>query len=217
MIISWIQTGEKTFILSPVCKKQSKNLNRLATLQKMWNRRFCHSGRAKFRIQLITPDVDLSHRSLPQWIDSKPVQKWRNGKIPGMNVIEPAELECVSSIMFATKKEGLLLTFLNYRKLNCVTVHDANADPTKSLGLDALGGAGVFSKLDGSSEYLEIQTENKFKDETTLTLNPKVYRFLRMPFSLETSTTTFSYVWTSYCQLSAGSLGSCTLTTSPSS
>lgn len=42
-----------------------------------------------------------------------------------MNISEPAQTQCISSVVFATEKERTLRFWVNQRKLNAIIVQDS--------------------------------------------------------------------------------------------
>lgn len=73
-------------------------------------------------------------------------------------VIEPADIERASSIVFVLKKDGSLKFGVNYCKLNMLTVRDAYPLPRTNECIDSLGRARIFTILAARSgfRYIEI-------------------------------------------------------------
>lgn len=80
------------------------------------------------------------------------------------NIIETAQTEWTSSIVFAAKRDGTLHFCVDYRKLNALT----NRDSYPILRLDecigSLGKATIFSQLDANSGYLHLEIEKADRD-----------------------------------------------------
>lgn len=62
-----------------------------------------------------------------------------------MNVMETAQRQWVSSMMFAPKKDGSLGFCIDYRKMNSVTFQDAYQIPRMDECLDSIGEGHIFS------------------------------------------------------------------------
>lgn len=56
---------------------------------------------------------------------------------------------------------------------------------------DSLGRAAVFSTLDASSTYSQVEIENEDRQKTVFTSHHGLYLFVRMPFGLLIISSTF--------------------------
>ena len=70
-----------------------------------------------------------------------------------VKVIEPAQREWGTPVLFVPKKCGKLRFCVDYRKLNSVTIKDAYPLPRIDECIDSLGDAAIFSTLDTNSGY----------------------------------------------------------------
>jgi len=71
-------------------------------------------------------------------------------------VIEPANTEWASPIVFVPKPDGTLRFCVDYRRLNEMTIRDAYLIPRMGECIDSLGDAVIFSTLDCNSGYWQI-------------------------------------------------------------
>lgn len=73
-----------------------------------------------------------------------------------MNVIEPAETECALPFVFGAKKNRTFQVFLDYLKLNAITVRDSYRLPKMDEFFDSFEDAQVISTLNFNSGYWKI-------------------------------------------------------------
>lgn len=95
-----------------------------------------------------------------------------------MNVMELVQSERESQIVFAPKKDRFLHIYVDYRKLNAVTVEDAYPILENDEFLDAFGKESIFSTLNVNSGYYQFEIDDRDQDKTTFTLHQGLYRFL---------------------------------------
>jgi hypothetical protein len=106
-------------------------------------------------------------------------------------VIEPATCEWASPIVLVPKPDGSLRFFVDYRRLNAITVPDTYPLPRMDECIDSLGDAVVFNTLDCNSGYWQIPVHPEDRDKTTFTCHYGIYHFLRLPFVLRNAPATF--------------------------
>ena len=96
-----------------------------------------------------------------------------------------------SPIVIAHKKDGSLRICIDYRQLNNKTVRDAYPLPRIEEALDALGKARLFTTLDLTSGYWQVQMEEKDIPKTAFTTPMGLFECERMPFGLSNAPATF--------------------------
>lgn len=77
-----------------------------------------------------------------------------------MEVVEPLQSEWASLIVLAPKKDGLLRFYVDYKKLNAVTVMEAYPIPQMDECLGSLSEARIFSTLDANCGYWKIEIDD---------------------------------------------------------
>lgn len=96
-----------------------------------------------------------------------------------------------SPIVVAHKKDGSIRLCIDYRQLNSRTVRDAFPLPRIEESLDALGNASLFSTLDLTSGYWQVEMEEQDKHKTAFSTPTGLFECNRMPFGLQNAPATF--------------------------
>lgn len=110
------------------------------------------------------------------------------------NVIEPAKKESVSPVVFASKKDGALMFYADYRKRNAVAIHDSYPLPSMEEGIGSLGDTEVFSTLDALRGCWQIEANRFDLAKKSFTSHQALYNFPRTPFGMENDSATFKRV-----------------------
>ena len=106
-------------------------------------------------------------------------------------VIEPAQSEWASPVVFAPKADGTLRFCVDYRRLNLATMKDSYPIPRMDECIDSLGDAEIFSTLDCNAGYWQIPIRVSDRDKTTFICHAGTYRYTRMSFGLTNAPATF--------------------------
>ena len=107
------------------------------------------------------------------------------------DVIEPSSSPWASGIVLAKKKDGTTRFCIDYRKLNDATIKDAYPLPRIDDTLDHLAGSCMFSTLDLSSGYWQVEMEPEDRPKTAFITKRGLYQFKEMPFGLCNAPATF--------------------------
>ena len=105
-------------------------------------------------------------------------------------LIEPAQSEWASNVVFVRKSDGSMRCCVDYRHLNERT-EGYYPLPRIDVCLDALAGARWFSTFDLRSGYHQVMLDPKDADKTTFVTRCGTFRFRVMPFWLCNAMATF--------------------------
>ncbi|KAK3720685.1 hypothetical protein QZH41_003450 [Actinostola sp. cb2023] len=107
-------------------------------------------------------------------------------------IAEPSASPWASPIVLVRKRDGSMRFCVDYRKLNEVTVKDSYPLPTIDSCFDALSGSKLFSTLDLSSGYWQMEMDQKDKEKNAFTTSSGgLYHFTVMAFGLCNAPATF--------------------------
>ncbi|XP_056022110.1 uncharacterized protein LOC130054993 [Ostrea edulis] len=121
---------------------------------------------------------------------SQEVDKQVNEMI-GKGVIEPSVSPWASPVVLVHKTNGTMRFCVEYCRLNEVTVKDAYPLPKIDEAFDHLSGHAVFSTLDLSSGYWQVDMEEADKEKTVFVTRKGLYQFKVMHFGLCSAPATF--------------------------
>jgi hypothetical protein len=89
-----------------------------------------------------------------------------------------------SPIVAVPKPDRTLRMCIDYRSLNKLTIKDKYLIPRIDDIIDNLAGATIFSRLDATSSYYQIEMNNEDRQKTAFAWKGGLYEFNRMPFEL---------------------------------
>ncbi|XP_070189025.1 uncharacterized protein [Littorina saxatilis] len=109
-----------------------------------------------------------------------------------LGVIEPAASPYNAPVVLIRKKDGKVRFCVDYRRLNDVTVFDAEPLPDVEHLFAGLGRATYFSKFDLSKGYWQIPIRDDVRPMTAFTTPVGQFQFTVMPFGLKNAVAVFS-------------------------
>jgi hypothetical protein len=107
------------------------------------------------------------------------------------NMIEPSKSPYSAPILFVRKKDGSLRLVLDYRALNAITVKNRYPIPRIDDLLDGLKGAQVFSCLDLSGGYHQLQLQQSDRPKTAFATHLGHYQWRVMPMGISNAPSVF--------------------------
>ncbi|KAM7314081.1 reverse transcriptase/ribonuclease H [Ixodes scapularis] len=105
--------------------------------------------------------------------------------------VRPSQSPWAFPVVLAPKKDGTARLCLDYRRLNEVTRRDAYPFLSIESIMYWLGGARVFTTLDCSRGFLQIQVAPDDVQKTAFTCYGGLFEFTRLPFGLSNSPSSF--------------------------
>ena len=109
-----------------------------------------------------------------------------------MGIIERSVSDYCSPVVLVKKKDGSVRFCIDYRKLNSVTVSDAEPIPNQEELLTRIGNARFFTKIDLTKGYWQVPLTDECKKYTAFQTPLGLFHFMYMPFGLVTAPMTFA-------------------------
>ncbi|XP_078000810.1 uncharacterized protein LOC144453400 [Glandiceps talaboti] len=111
-----------------------------------------------------------------------------------MGVIEQSESPYASPIVLVRKKDKSVRFCIDFRKLNRVTVFDAEPMPNPEELLARQAKGCYFTKIDLTKGYWQIPLTDEAKEKTAFLTPDGLFQFRRMPFGLVNAPASFCRV-----------------------
>lgn len=111
-------------------------------------------------------------------------------------VIQPIKSPWSFPVVIVKKKDGTERFCVDYRKLNKITVRNNWPLPNIDDMLATLGENKIFSSIDISSAYWQVEVSEKDKEKTAFVCHRGLFAFNVMPFGLAGSPAIFSELMT---------------------
>ena len=109
--------------------------------------------------------------------------------------IRPSKSPTRAPILFILKAEGIIQLYINYRRLNKITIKNQYPLPLVSKLFNRLSHIKIFIKLDFYNAYYRICIKKGDKWKTAFKIRYSHFKYLVMPFSLTNALITFqSYI-----------------------
>ncbi|KAK9119024.1 hypothetical protein Scep_017117 [Stephania cephalantha] len=105
--------------------------------------------------------------------------------------IHPSMSHWGAPVLFVKKKDGSMRMYIDYRKLNQVTVKNRYPLPKIDDLFDRLTGAKFFSKIDMRSGYHQLRIREEDIKKTAFNTRYGLFEFTVMPFGLTNAPTIF--------------------------
>ena len=103
------------------------------------------------------------------------IEKEEVNKMLTMGVIDPSSSLWSSPVILVKKKDGSTRFYVDYRKLNDVTVKDEYPLPLISDWLDAPTGSTCFSSMDSNSGFWQVSIDHLDKEKTAFSTSLGLY------------------------------------------
>lgn len=113
-------------------------------------------------------------------------------QLEDQGIIERSSSPYSSPIVLVKKKDGSTRFCIDYRKLNAITVTDAEPIPNQEDLFIQLRNAKYFSKIDLVKGYWQLPVEVSSRKYTAFQTDLGLYQFKYMPFGLCNAPATFA-------------------------
>ena len=134
--------------------------------------------------------VYLPHRTIPRQLQGE-VSKCLNTWLC-QGIIRPSNSPYASQAVLVCKKTGEICNYVDYRKLNSITIRDAFPLPCIDEALQAVHSCNVFTSFNLVQGYLQwAMAEEDIKKTTFRADSSGLYRFTHMPFGLSNAGSRF--------------------------
>ncbi len=133
--------------------------------------------------------VCVDNRRVPRAL--KPKIREHLDELLREGVIQECSGEWRSPILPIKKKDGSMRLAIDYRELNAITKKDVSPIPRIDEIIEQVGGAKVFTKLDLTKGYYQVEVRKEDREKTAFVFDDKLFCFNRMPFGLTTAPQTF--------------------------
>ena len=108
-----------------------------------------------------------------------------------MGAIKPSQSEWSFPVVMVPEPDGSPRFCVDYRRLNDVTVNEANPLPRKDEFIDFLGETSVFSMLDCNSGYWQTPVAVEDQGKKSFTGHEGTHKYIRLPFGVTNAPATF--------------------------
>ena len=152
-----------------------------------------HTNATKHKIVLKDPDTlpfkECFHRILPPQLDE--VREHLKLMLDA-GIIWPSNSPWCNAVVLVRKKDGSLRFYIDFRKLNSLTVKDSHLLTRICETLESLAGAAHYLTFDMNSVFWQVPMDGEFKQYTAFTLGSMgLYECESMPFGLCNAPPTF--------------------------
>jgi len=140
----------------------------------------------------VTTDVPIKSKPYPLPYAMRSVVDDELDVMLKLGVIEPCNSVYASPLVVIKKADQTNRMCVDFRKLNLITVFDAESMPNDEYIQNSLQDCKFYSKFDLSKGFWRIPIAKDSKKYTTVTTHRGSLRFLAMPFGLVNAPASFN-------------------------
>ena len=172
--------------------------NQLIGILRKYRKAVAVKGDTLGKTSLIKHKIELLPGTRPRYIPAYRMPHSRKAVVQELvevmeeqGVISPSSSPYNSPLILVPKRDGGFRPYIDFRRLNEITIPDRYPMPVLSEVLSNLGGMRVFSTLDMLSGFWQIKLEEESKPLTAFSTQNGHFHFNCMPFGLRNSPITF--------------------------
>lgn len=113
-------------------------------------------------------------------------------KMLSLGIIEPSTSPYASPIVLVKKPDNTHRFCVDYRKLNKITIFDAEPVPNPNSMYVKMRNSKFFTKIDLSSGYWQVPVSEEDRIKTAFICSEGLFQFIYMPFGLVNAGATFT-------------------------
>ena len=140
----------------------------------------------------LTTSVPVKCRPYPMPYAKREVVKQEVEKMIKLGVCESSSASYAAPIVLVSKPDGSIRFCTNYTLLNKITVFDCEPMPSPDYVYSKVADCNYFTKIDMAKGYWQVPVREKDRDKTSFITPDGLYRYLRMPFGMINSSSTFN-------------------------
>ena len=140
---------------------------------------------------VVTTDKPIRSKPYPVPFSLKKEIKTEIDHMLKMGIIEPSNSPYASPVVLVKKPDGFYRFCCDFRKVNSVTVFDAEPIGNPEDLFVKMSGSKYFTKVDLSKGYWQIKMKENSKSLTAFVTPEGLFSFNKMPFGLVNSGATF--------------------------
>ena len=149
-----------------------------------------HTDITECTIELVD-DTPIRCKNYPVPFAMEQVMKAEVIKMDRMGITEPPTSDYASPSVIVRKQDGSHRYCIYFRRINMVSLTDAEPMPNQEMVIGKLGASGYFTKIDLSKGYWQIPIKKEHRYLTAFQTEMGLRQFRVMPFGLNKSGAVF--------------------------
>ena len=149
-----------------------------------------HTDITECTIELVD-DTPIRCKNYPVPFAMESVMKEEVIKMDRMGITEPSTSDYASPSVIVRKQDGSHRYCIDFRRMNMVSLTDAEPMPNQEMVIGKLGASGYFTKIDLSKGYWQIPIKKEHRYLTAFQTEMGLRQFRVMPFGLNKSGAVF--------------------------
>ena len=149
-----------------------------------------HTDITECTIELVD-DTPIRCKNYPVPFAMEQVMKEEVIKMDRMGITEPSTSDYASPSVIVRKQDGSHRYCIDFRRINMVSLTDAEPMPNQEMVIGKLGASGYFTNIDLSKGYWQIPIKKEHRYLTAFQTEMGLRQFRVMPFGLNKSGAVF--------------------------